>query len=602
VGRETEIADIIDILQDGRLVTVTGAGGIGKTRTALAVGDALLEATQTRVWLVELAPLAQGSFVATAVAQALNVRESPDRPLQTLLAHLERKSLLLILDNCEHVIAEAAAFADALLRGCPHVRILATSREPLRIAGERTYRLPSLRVPVLQEIERLRACGAAGYAAVMLFAERAQARDRGFALTDDNAPIVAEICRRLDGIPLAIELAAARVSVLSVRALLMKLDQRLRILTGGDRTALPRHQTIRALIDWSYDLLTPADQRLFERLSIFASGFTLGAAAAVYGEDAVDELGVLELLTSLVNKSLAVADLGEREPRYRLLESSREYAYEKLAARGEATLVAHRHALVYVDFTERLDREHDVAPLTPDSAWFAGVELELENCRAALEWSLGGRGDIVLGQRLVRAMWPVWTQVSPVEGRHWLNAAMGLFDERTPAAIAARLENVAAALAYVSGEFEAALASSRRGILACGELGDATGAARGHYLAGISLVNLGRVAEGEPVLQRALDAARSLDTPWLVGLALQGTAQARAVAGNLSEARAYLTEALEIYNAIRGGDYRPPRATMLLAKIEFLAGNVEQAVHLSTESLATTTPLFSFYIAACSPT
>jgi predicted ATPase len=203
------------------------------------------------------------------------------------------------------VIAEAAALADALLRGCPHLRILATSREPLRIAGEQTYRLPSLNFPAPRDIAGLSAAGATEYTAVVLFVQRAQAIDRGLVLSDENAPVVAEICRRLEGIPLAIEPAAGRVNILPVRALATKLDQRLRILTRGDRTALPRHQTMRALIDWSYDLLTPPEQRLFERLAIFAGGCRLAEAAAVYGDEEVDELGVFELLSSLVDKSLA---------------------------------------------------------------------------------------------------------------------------------------------------------------------------------------------------------------------------------------------------------------------------------------------------------
>jgi predicted ATPase len=335
---------------------------------------------------------------------------------------------LLILDNCEHVIAEAAALADALLRGCPHLRIFATSREPLRIAGERAYRLPSLRFPMPQEAFGLTAAGAAGYAATMLFAQRAQASDQRFALSDDNAPIVAEICRRLDGIPLAIELAAARVNILSVWALSQKLDQRFRILTGGDRTVLPCHQTMRALIDWSYDLLTAPEQRLFERLAVFAGGCTLAAATDVCDDDAVDELGLLELLTSLVDKSLVVADLDGPEPRYRLLESSRQYAREKLAARGEATRVAHRHALAYTDLAGRLEREYDV---TSDSAWYARAEQELENLRAALDWALGARGDIVLGQRLAGAMRPVWVHLSCVEGLS--RAIDGMMHEHTPA-------------------------------------------------------------------------------------------------------------------------------------------------------------------------
>jgi predicted ATPase len=225
------------------------------------------------VWFVELAPLPQGSSVAPTVAQVLGLQESPNRPLlATLIARLKQKSLLLILDNCEHVIAEAAALADTLLRGCARLQILATSREPLRIAGEHTYRLPSLDFPLQHETPRLSAAEAAGYAAVVLFDQRARAIDHRFVLSDDNAPIEAQICRQLDGIPLAIELAAARVKILSVQALSTKLEQRLQLLTGGDRTALPRHQTMRALIDWSYDLLSPPEQRLFERLSIFAGG------------------------------------------------------------------------------------------------------------------------------------------------------------------------------------------------------------------------------------------------------------------------------------------------------------------------------------------
>jgi len=289
VGREIEIADIVGILQNSRLVTVTGAGGVGKTRTALAVGDALVKDTRAGVWLVELAPV-QGSFVPAAVARALNVQESPNRPLlETLLAYLKQKSLLLILDNCEHVIAEAAALADALLRGCPQLRVLATSREPLQILGERTYRLPSLNVPTTAEIVGLSASAAAGFDAVVLFAQRAQAIDCRFALNDDNAPIVADICRRLDGIPLAIELAAPRVAILRPRELQTRLDERFRVLTGGSRDALPRQQTLRALIDWSYDLLDERERRLFRRLGIFITGFTLDGAIAVGSDESIDE-------------------------------------------------------------------------------------------------------------------------------------------------------------------------------------------------------------------------------------------------------------------------------------------------------------------------
>jgi predicted ATPase/transcriptional regulator with XRE-family HTH domain len=582
VGRETDIANIARIVLHDRLVTVTGAGGMGKTRTAIAVADILLERVPAGVWLIELAPVLETSSVAAAVAGALNVQVSSSRPiLETLVAHLKHKQLLLLLDNCEHVIAEAASLADTLLHGCPLLRILATSRESLRISGERTYRLPSLRVPTAQQAFGLSRADAMAYGAVALFAQRAQRSDHGFVLGDDNAPLVAEICRRLDGIPLAIELAAARVNVLSLRALATRLDQRLRLLNNGDRTALPRHQTMRALIDWSYDLLDPAEQRLFEQLSIFAGGCTLAAAAAVHAEDVVDELGVLELLSSLVDKSLVVADLDVPEPRYRLLESSRQYADEKLAARGETMLIAYRHARAYVELAERLEREHDVAP---DSLWFARAQLEIENWRAALHWTLVQHGDPVLGQRLAGAMRAVWLAFSVAEGRRWQRAALESVDAQTPPLVAADLEYAVASVAYMYCEFETALGGCRRLIDVYQELGDPVGAARAQFIAGRSLANLGRLDEGEPLIVRALDAARALGNAPLTGFALAGLARARSSTGAHAEARAYLAEAFAIYDAIGAQGY-PAVALSTAAGVEFRAGDIERAVELSTTSL-----------------
>ncbi len=349
VGRESEVATIAQTLQDVRLVTVTGTGGVGKTRTALHVGTDLAHRWGNGVWFVDLAPLGDPSSVYATVSLSLGIQESPNRPpIETILGYLKRKTLLLILDNCEHVIAEAANLADAILKSCPGVSILATSREPLKIEGEQSYRLPSLPVPTLDIVNTLRATQAAEYGAVTLFVERGQAVDHRFALTDQNAPIVVDIVRRLDGIPLAIELAAARVKILSVGALAKKLDERFRILGHGHRTALARHQTMRALFDWSYNLLSPAERRFFDCLSIFAGGCTLPIATAVCASAGTEEPSILELLESLVDKSLVVADLDGREPRYRILESSRQYAREKLAARGEHAAVAHRHAAAYL--------------------------------------------------------------------------------------------------------------------------------------------------------------------------------------------------------------------------------------------------------------
>jgi predicted ATPase/DNA-binding CsgD family transcriptional regulator len=404
IGRETEIADIVGILQHSRLVTVTGAGGVGKTRTALAVGDALLEGTTAGVWFVDLAPLTQGSYMATAVAQALNVQESPHRPLlETLLAYLKRKQLLLILDNCEHVTAEAAALADALLRDCPHLRILATSRERLRIAGERAYRLPSLLVPRLVDASRLSAAGAAEYSAVVLFAQRAQAIDHRFALTDDNAPVVAEICRRLDGIPLAIELAAGRVNILPVRALFQNLDQRLRVLARGDRTAPPRHQTMRALIDWSYELLDERERALLRRVSVFANGFGLEGAAAVDAD--LDELDAFEVLASLVEKSMVVAESDEHAMRYRLLESTRAYALEKLEAAGEhrACITRHLHYLRNIFCEARLRVDGSGCSRELDAL----LSMELEDVRMCLD-GVGASAEPEVAAELLAAIENRW--------------------------------------------------------------------------------------------------------------------------------------------------------------------------------------------------
>ena len=584
VGRKNDIDAVVRMLGENRLVTLTGTGGIGKTRTALAAADVLLETAVDGVWLIELAPVVQGALVVAAVARTLNVQEHANRPLlASLVAQLKTKAPVLLLDNCEHVIAAAAELVEALLLGCPRLRILATSRESLRIAGERTYRLPSLRVPTPQRALALRAADARDYAAVVLFAQRAQRSNQQFALDDKNAPVIAEICRRLDGIPLAIELAAARVNVLSLRDLLARLDQRFRLLTGGDRTALPRQQTMRALIDWSYDLLSEPERRLFERLSVFAGGSTLGAMAAVFGEDSVDELAVLDLLSSLVDKSLVVADLDVPEPRYRLLESSRQYAYEKLTARGEANLIARRHAQAYVELAERMEREHDVER---NSVWFASAALEIENWRAALHWTLVERHDLILGQRLAGAMRAVWPASTIAERRRWLHTAIESVDEQTPPIVAATLEHSVATVAYMFGEFEAALAKSRRLIEVFRELGDPLGVARAQFVTGRSLANLGLLAEGEPLLQRSLAGARALGNTPLAGLALAGLARARSLRGDLDGARAHLAEAFELYDAT-GADAYSVIAESAAALIEFRAGNIARAVQLSTASLST---------------
>ena len=586
IGRETEIRDIVGILQESRLVTITGPGGVGKTRTAVAVGHALREDPKAGVWLVELAPLRKGSLPASAVARVFNIQESPSRPLlETLLAYLERKALLIILDNCEHVIAEAATLADALLCGCPNLRILATSREPLRIAGEQRYRLPSLRSPTPAEVVGLTAAHAAKFSAVKLFADRANSIDRNFALVDDHAPIVAEICRRLDGIPLAIELATARLNILPLRELASKLDRRFEILTAGSRTAMPRHQTMRALIDWSYDLLPATERRLFERLSVFAGGCTLGAAATACFEDTVDELDVLALLASLVEKSLVVVDLNGPQPRYQLLESSRQYAREKLETRGEAVITQRRHAIAYLELAEELSDTWDIVP---DGTWLPSAEADMENWHAALEWALakdGDVGDVVLGQRIAGALRICWQHFAPVRGRRWVRAAAALIDAATPPSVVAHLDCAEAYIAETFWEYKTALSAGERAVAAYQRIGDRREIVFAQRIVGVSLVTLGRTLAGEQLLRRALHSARALGKRQIVGWLLIGLACARSANGDLIGARARYSEALTFFRALGAQRSAAMVALELASDVEVPADNLEAALTLSLDAI-----------------
>ena len=330
VGRAAELAELRSLVAGGsRLVTITGPGGIGKSRLALQVAADALDGAGDGVWLVELAPVADPELVARTVAAVLGVREEPGQPmLDTLAEAIGDRYLLVVLDNAEHVLGAAAKLADTLLRCCPRASLLVTSREPLGISGEHVFRVPPLPVPPAD----LAAPGRlAAFESVQLFTERALLHRQGFAVDDANAAAVAAVCARLDGIPLALELAAARLGSLSVPEISSRLDQRFRLLTGGSRTALPRHQTLRALIDWSYDLLNPEEQAVLDRLSVFMGGWTLEAAEAVTSAGDTGEWQVLDRLAALVDKSLVQAEESNGSTRYRLLETVRQYAAERLA-------------------------------------------------------------------------------------------------------------------------------------------------------------------------------------------------------------------------------------------------------------------------------
>lgn len=397
IGRDEDIAKIVPMVREHSLVTLAGAGGVGKTRLALAVAESSLGAFEDGVWFVDLAPSNDPVSVARAIASTIGLADPGDRPLlDVALQYLKSRRLVLIIDNCEHLLNEAVRIIDALVRGARSIHVLATSREPLRVAAEHVYRVPSLTVPSDHSIT---ADDAGRYGATALFAERASAANSDFALTDINTPFVAEICRRLDGIPLAIELAAARVTSLPPRQLMQRLDERFRLLAGANRMAVPRHQTMRAAIGWSYELLSPPEQRVFRRLAIFAGGWTLGAAETVCTGDAVTAADVNNAITSLETKSLIVADASE-DSRYRFLESVRAFALEKLQESGEHGELAGRHARWVVEIGDLVDRAYETnVPLT------AGLEDELEhdleNALAAIDWALAN-GEILVAMQAAR--------------------------------------------------------------------------------------------------------------------------------------------------------------------------------------------------------
>ena len=404
-----------------RLLTLTGVGGSGKTRLALEVARDLVDAYPEGVWLVELAPLSEEALVPKAVAEALKIPERPAEPLaDTLVEVLHDRALLLFLDNCEHLLKSSALLVDKLLDSCPRLSIMATSREALWVEGEIMWNVPPLSVPEPQgtpSSEELEA-----YESVRLFVERARERSPSLSLSAPNALAVADICRMLEGIPLAIELAAARVGTLSVEQISERLEGSLELLTRGGRTAVPRHRTLKGTLEWSYGLLSEPERVLFRRLSVFAGGWTLEASEAVGSGEAVAQIEVLDLLSGLVEKSLVVTKRGhEGGARYRLLEPIRQYALEKLEERGEIEDAKHAYAQYFLALAE----EGEPELLGPrETQWYNRLEEEHDNIRAALSWSLEG-ADPELGFRLAGAIWWFWQRHGHLsEGLMWLDEGL----------------------------------------------------------------------------------------------------------------------------------------------------------------------------------
>ena len=573
VGRERDAAETEALLAAHRLVTLVGAAGVGKTSLSLQVGAEVLARFPDGARFVDLAPLDRPELVGETMAAAFGLPVHGERPAtDAIAAFLRSRRVLLILDNCEHVIAAVAKLADAVLKTCPGVVLLATSREALCVAGEHAYPVPLLDVP--PRSTNLTAAEAMEHSAVRLFVERAASALGRFSLTDETAPIVAEICRRLDGIPLAIELAAPRLKVLKPEALQARLDGQLQLLTAGSRTAVPRQQTLRAAIEWSYALLSEDEQAMLQSLGVFAGSFTLEAAAAVATGASVEAPDVFNALAGLVDKSLVVSLADDGENRYRLLESTRAFALEKLPA-GSYAALARRLCEHMAIVLERADRAWNT---TPQADWLAAYEPDLDNLRAALGWSLGPDGDPALGVYLVSHTDWLWRELSLVqEQRRWFELALRFVDDATSPPVEAR---VCLALGWSPHNGDRRrLSHNLRAIELMKQVGgepDLLGQALTQ--AGASTSRYRDVAEAEQYHGEALSVLRPCGRTKRLANALLCAGNARLSGGDLEAARAYVSEGLTLSKAV--GDVRVHNTCEAqLAAIAFAAGQMREAIH-----------------------
>lgn len=500
IGREREITQIKQILNASRLITLTGAGGSGKSRLALQVAAERLNDFTNGVWIVELASLSDPSLVPQAVASVLNAITHPGREiLATLIDSLQRKHLLLILDNCEHLLEACANFADSVLRRCSQLRILATSREALGIDGERTFQTPTMSLPPPTDLPSIE--GLQKYEAIRLFVDRAGWVQRDFRITADNATAVAHVCRHLDGIPLAIELAAARVNVLSPREIAARLDDRFRLLVGGSRNTLPRHQTLQATMDWSYSLLSIQEQVLFRRLSIFTGGFALEAAEAICSGADMNADEVLILLAQLANKSLVAVEMPEMGTRYRMLETVRQYGRDKLLKSGEGSKVQRRHYDWYLALAEKAESQL----AGPEQAsWLERLEIEHDNLRTALDWSMK-EPNAENGLRLAASLGTFWHRRNYWrEGREWLEKAITM-SAGTRSFARVKSLRFAGMFAFYLGDNRSVEPLLEESLTLAKGLGDKQAIAESLLASGIIAGEKGDVARGTALLEESLD-------------------------------------------------------------------------------------------------
>ena len=543
IGREADLRQVVALLKRSRLLTLTGTGGLGKTRLALQVAADALDAYPDGVWFVELAALRDEGLVAQAVAVVLGLKEDAGHSvLDALIHHVRDRRLLLVLDNCEHLVQSCASLSKRLLQAGPQLTVLATSRENLHIAGETAFAVPPLSVPDLDFVPDAMALERC--AAMRLFVDRATAAQPRFELTADNASAVAWICRRLDGIPLALELAAARVRTLSVDGIAARLADRLSLLTGGDRTGLPHHRTLRELIDWSHDLLSDAERTLFRQLSVFAGGWTLDAAEAVARGDGLSPSIVLDVLTELINKSLVTYSV--EVDRYRMLETVREYAHDRLEA-AERVAARMRHLEFYVALVEKARPEL----FGPDQkVWFARLDAELENLLIAHAWCDVADGGPQLGLRLAYAVKLYWLNRGQLALGHRLTDE-ALRREQTPSVARCRCLGVAGQLSYFMGRYEEARRYLVESLAIARGIGDTKIIAAVLQPLGMACLGQGDAHTARGHLAEALALAEGLGNQRETAAAMNALAQLDRMTGNADAAEALYEKVLGIARELR---------------------------------------------------
>jgi predicted ATPase/class 3 adenylate cyclase len=577
VGRDRELAELRRLLRSTRLLTLLGPGGIGKTRMALQAAAEALDDYPDGVWFVDLAPLSNPNLVAQATAAVLGVKDEPDHALvEVVLRYVCDKRMLLVLDNCEHLLHACAELIAQMLRAAADLRVIAGSREALRIAGETIFPVPALAVPdertsvTIGTLDR--------YEATRLFVQRATASQPRFEVTERNAGVIVDVCRRLDGIPLAIELAAARVRTLSVEMIAARLSDRFRLLAGGDQTALPRQQTLRALIDWSYDLLAPKERLLLERLSVFAGGWTLEAAESIGADADLDRGDILDVLSTLVDKSLVALDAGGS--RYRLLETVRAYAKEHLDHSSMASDVRSRHLEYFVVFAETARPSLN----GPDQVeWLSRLDLERENVLAAHEWASHAAKGGELGLRLAYALVTYWF----IRGQSglWLRLiAEALARPSAQARTRARSRALFAAGQQFcfTGRYEQAQGLLEESLAIGRELGDRDHIAGVLQPLGMAAFGRGDMEAARRHMQDAVDLARALGNRRELAAALNGLAQLMRADGDRDRAEALYNDVVSL--ARDEGDRDSVAIGLLNLSMLYLArGNADRARSMLTE-------------------